>query len=368
MKASDLFVKSLESQGVKFIFALPGEENLDVIESIRKSTIKLIVTRHEQAAAFMAGTYGRLTGKAGVCLATLGPGALNLVTGVAQAHLGGMPLVAITGQKNIRDNLQGKFQLIDVVSTMKPITKFAETIVDPRKIPATILQAFKIAEEERPGAVHLEFPEDVAREKVASSFSKIFKPTKTRRPAPNEKALEQAVIMLKKAKNPLIIVSSGGNRKRISKQLTNFVHSTGIFVTHTQMGKGVFDDGDEHSLFTIGLNKKDYIHCGLSKADLIITIGYDLTEYPPSIWNEKRDKKIIHIDFRTAEFETFYNPNLELVGDISNILYELSEKMNNEKTTYDFSYYKKLRVFFGKKVFGKNNKQFVSIKTSKNCV
>ncbi|MBI2598281.1 MAG: acetolactate synthase large subunit [Candidatus Diapherotrites archaeon] len=349
MKASDFFVKCLESEGVKYVFALPGEENLDLIESIRKSKIKLIITRHEQAAAFMAGTYGRLTGKAGVCLSTLGPGALNMVTGIAQAHLGGMPLVAITGQKNVRENWQAKFQLIDVVSTMKPITKIAASIYDPRNIPAVVRQAFKTAEEEKPGAVHIELPEDVAQEIVPKSFAKIFTPVKARRPAPDPKAIEMAVEILKKAKNPLIILSSGGNRKMISKQLVNFVKSTGIFVTHTQMGKGIFPDDDEHSLFAIGLHRQDYVHCAIDKADVIIAIGYDLAEYPPSIWNKHRNKTIIHIDFRPAETEIFYTPTLEIVGDISHTLWQLTSWLSDEKKNFDFSYYKKLRKFLEKK-------------------
>lgn len=362
MKASDLFVKSLENEGVKFIFALPGEENLDLIESIRKSKIKLIVTRHEQAAAFMAGTYGRLTGKAGVCLSTLGPGALNLVTGVAQAHLGGMPLIAITGQKNIRENWQAKFQLIDVVSLMKPITKFAASVYDPQNIPAIVRQAFKTAEEEKPGAVHIELPEDVAQETVPKEFSKLLFPTRARRAAPDPKTLDHAVELLKKAKSPLIIVSSGGNRKRISKQLSNFVKTTGMFVTHTQMGKGVFPDDGQHSLFTIGIHRKDYIHCAIAKADLILTIGYDLTEYPPSLWNKKRDKKIIHIDFRTAEHELFYSPELEIVGDISHTLWLLTEMMQHEKTSYNFSYFKKLREFMAKKFLENTNSNSFPLK------
>jgi acetolactate synthase-1/2/3 large subunit len=349
LKASDLFVKSLENEGVEFVFALPGEENLDLLESLRKSKIKVILTRHEQAAAFMAGTYGRLTGRAGVCLSTLGPGALNLVTGVAQAHLGGMPLVAITGQKNVRENWQAKFQLIDVESTMKPISKLSTSVYDPQNIPAVIRQAFKTAQEERPGAVHIELPEDIAREKVAERFSKTLPAVKARRPAPDQKSIDRAVQMLCNAKSPMVIVSSGGNRKRISKQLSAFVHETGAFVVHTQMGKGVFPDNDPHSLFTIGIHKKDYVHCGLSDADLIITIGYDLTEYPPSVWNNLSSKKIIHIDFRPAESEIFYNPDLEIAGDISNTLWQLTERMKKEKTSYEFSYFKALRGFLEKK-------------------
>ena len=362
MKASDLFVKALEEEGVEYVFALPGEENLDLLESLRKSKIKVVVTRHEQAAAFMAATYGRLTGKAGVCLSTLGPGALNLMTGIAYAQLGGMPLIAITGQKGVRENLQAKFQLIDVVSIMKPITKMAGSIIQPRNIPAIVRESFKVAEAERPGAVHIELPEDIAGEDVHEHFSKPVESVKVRRPGPDEKAIDHAVEMLQKAKRPIIIVSGGGNRKLISKQLMNFVNATGIYVTHTQLGKGVFPDDDEHSLFTIGIHKQDYVHCGIEKADLVIKVGYDVVEYPPSVWNKQRDKKILHIDFNPARVDTYYAPSLEVVGDISNILWTLSERMKKEKPKYDASYFKKLREFLVEKFKEKINDDSFPIK------
>jgi len=362
VKASDLFVKALEEEGVQYVFALPGEENLDLLESLRTSKIKVIITRHEQAAAFMAATVGRLTGKAGVCLATLGPGALNLMTGVAYAQLGGMPLIAITGQKGVRENLQAKFQLIDVVSIMKPITKMAGSIIQPRNIPAIVRESFKVAEAERPGAVHIELPEDIAGEDVHEHFSKPVESVKVRRPGPDEKAIDHAVEMLQKAKRPIIIVSGGGNRKLISKQLMNFVNATGIYVTHTQLGKGVFPDDDEHSLFTIGIHKQDYVHCGIEKADLVIKVGYDVVEYPPSVWNKQRDKKILHIDFNPARVDTYYAPSLEVVGDISNILWTLSERMKKEKPKYDASYFKKLREFLVEKFKEKINDDSFPIK------
>ena len=355
MKASDLFVKALEEEGVEYVFALPGEENLDLLESLRKSKIKVVVTRHEQAAAFMAATYGRLTGKAGVCLSTLGPGALNLMTGIAYAQLGGMPLIAITGQKGVRENWQAKIQLIDAVSIMKPITKLAHSIIQPRNIPAIVKESFKVAEAERPGAVHIELPEDIAGEDVHEQFSNALGYEKVRRPAPDEKAIDRAVELLMAAKRPIIIVSGGGNRKRISKQLINFVNSTGIYVTHTQLGKGVFPDDDEHSLFTIGIHRQDYVHCGIEKADLVIKVGYDVVEYPPSVWNKDRNKKIMHIDFNPARIDTFYAPALEVVGDISNSLWTLSERMKNKKPKYDTSYFNRLREFLAKKFGEKSN-------------
>ena len=340
MKSSDLFVKCLEKEGVEYIFGIPGEENLDLIESLRNSKIKLIVTRHEQVAAFMAATYGRLTGKAGVCLSTLGPGATNLVTGIAHAYLGGMPMLAITGQKGVRENFQGNFQIINVVNTFKPIVKWNTSIISPRTIPRFIRYAFKVAEEERPGPTHIELPEDIADEQLDDSYVPLDN-EKIRRPAPDPKALIKAMELINSSKFPIIIVSSGANRKRISKQLKNFVHKTGIHVLHTQMGKGVLPDDDEHSMFTMGIHKKDYTHCALDKADLIITIGYNSVEYPPSVWNKNKDKKILHIDFVPSEPDEYYNPNLELIGDVSHSLWALYDQINPVR--YDFSYLEMLR-------------------------
>ncbi len=346
MKSSDLFVKCLENEGVEYVFGVPGEENLDVIESLRTSKIKLIVTRHEQVAAFMAATYGRLTGKAGVCLSTLGPGATNLVTGIAYAYLGGMPIVAITGQKGVRENYQGNFQIIDIVNIFKPITKWNIQLISPRTIPRFVRYAFKTAEEERPGPTHIELPEDIADEQLDESYVPLEN-DKIRRSAPDPKALQLAIELIQKSKCPIIIVSSGANRKRISKQLKNFVDKTGIFVVHTQMGKGVLSDEDEHSLFSMGIHRKDLIHCAIEMADLVITIGYNIVEYPPSVWNKAKEKKILHIDFVTAEPDEYYNPSLELIGDVSHSLWALYDQINSidvQNAHYDFSYFKKVRA------------------------
>ena len=233
MKASDLFVCQLEEEGVEYIFGLPGEENLDFLESLRTSKIKLIITRHEQTAAFMAATYGRLTGKAGVCFSTLGPGATNLMTGVAHAQLIGAPFISISGQKAIRENRQARFQLIDVVSMMRPITKDAVSIVDPGTIPTVLRNAFKLAQAERPGAVHVELPEDVA---ASETDAKVQKPGLVRRPRPEPKALIRAANLINRSKNPLVILSSGANRNLITRQLMQFIENTGIYAVHTQMG------------------------------------------------------------------------------------------------------------------------------------
>lgn len=325
MKASDLFVQCLEEEGVEYVFGVPGEENLDLLESLRKSDIRLIVTRHEQHAAFMAATYGRLTGRAGVCLSTLGPGATNLVTGIAHAQLGGMPLVAITGQKAVKDNRQGTFQLVDVVATLRPLTKWNSSIVSGRTIPRLVRHAFKVAEDERPGAVHLELPEDVAAETVPRSAPQ--RRVQLRRPVPDDKAVDRAIEMIRQARTPILIVSAGANRKRIGKQLREFVEATGIYAVSTQMGKGVLPDDHPQSLFSLGIHKKDYVHAAIEAADLIITVGYTIVEYPPAVWNEKLDKRILHIDFRLAEPDEYYSPDLEVIGDVSFALWAIHSRI-----------------------------------------
>jgi len=343
MKASDLFVRQLEEEGVEYLFGLPGEENLDFLESLRTSHIKLIVTRHEQAAAFMAATYGRLTGRAGVCFSTLGPGATNLVTGVAHAQLIGAPLIAITGQKAIRDNWQACFQLIDVVSLMKPITKSAESITDPSTIPTVLRNAFKHAQAERPGAVHIELPEDVAG---SDTDALIQKPGHIRRPDPDAPTIEGAAELINASRHPLLILSAGANRKMIWKDLREFVERTGIHVVHTQMGKGVLSDESPYSLFATGIHKRDYVNCGIDRADLIITVGYNIVEYPPYVWNRALDKKIIHIDFVEADVDRYYDPAFEMVGDVSISLRLLTPKVNRRQDTV----FADLRKFLAKKL------------------
>ncbi len=290
MKASDLLVKQLEEEGVECVFGLPGEENLSFLESLRVSRIKVHITRHEQAAAFRAATYGRLTKKAGVCFSTLGPGATNLVTGIAQAQLVGAPLVAITGQKAIRDNWQARFQLIDVVSLMRPITKHSVSIADPSTIPTVVRNAFKLAQAERPGAVHIELPQDVAE---SATDAPVQLRGAVRRPAPDAKAVAEAARLINSARHPLILLSGGANRNLITEELVPFIEKTRIHAVHTQMGKGVLSDASEYSLFTTGMHRRDYVNCGLDQADLVITIGYHVVEYPPYVWNRNLDKKIV---------------------------------------------------------------------------
>lgn len=344
MKASDLFVAQLEEEGVEYIFGLPGEENLDMLESLRTSRIKLIVTRHEQAAAFMAATYGRLTGKPGVCFSTLGPGATNLVTGVAQAQLTGAPFISISGQKALTDNWQARFQLVDVVRMMEPLCKKAVSITDPGMIPTVIRNAFKHAEAERPGAVHIELPEDVAEEETEAV---VQKRSEIKIPYPDSEAVKKAANMIFEAKNPLIIVSSGANRKAVTEELKDFVGRTGIYLVHTQMGKGVVPDDCGYSLFATGIHARDYVNCGIDGADLIITIGYDIVEYPPYLWNRTLDKQIINIDFVESVPDRYFNPTIEIIGDIASSIRELGASIPEKR---EFLVFKNTRSFIKDKI------------------
>ncbi len=339
-KASDLFVQCLAAEGVNHVFAVPGEENLDFLESLRESGIQLILTRHEQAAAFMAATYGRLTGKAGVALATLGPGATNLVTGVAYAQLGGMPLVVITGQKPIKKSKQGRFQIIDVVETMRPITKFAEQVPSGNKIPSLVREAFKRAEEERPGACLLELPEDIARETTDTPH---LHKTWPRRATPDAKAVAHAADLIMAAERPLLMVAAGANRKRVSASLTAFLEKTGIYFVSTQMGKGVVDERSPGYLGTAALSENDYLHCAIDRSDLIITVGHDVTEKPPAIMGHHHAAPVIHINYYTAEIDDVYFPNLEVIGDISKAL-ELLTQQVTPSPDWDFSYFSRVKA------------------------
>lgn len=278
MKASDLFVKALEAEGVEYIFGIPGEENLDLLESLRTSTIKLILTRHEQGAGFMAATYGRLTGKVGVCLATLGPGATNLVTPAAYAQLGAMPMLMITGQKPIKTSKQGRFQVIDIVDMMRPITKFTAQVVSGDRIPSMVREAFRLAHEERPGAVHIELPEDIA---VETTTQPLLSPSLTRRPIAEYKAIANAIDMIEQATSPLLLIGAGANRKLTAKMLREFVDKTSIPFVTTQMGKGVLNESDPRFAGNTALSDNDFVHRAIERADLIINVGHDVVEKPP---------------------------------------------------------------------------------------
>jgi acetolactate synthase-1/2/3 large subunit len=323
MKASDLFIKALEAEGVEYIFGIPGEENLDLLNSLKDSKIKLILTRQEQAAGFMASTYGRLTGKTGVCLSTLGPGATNLVTAAAYAQLGAMPMLMITGQKPIKSSKQGQFQIVDIVQMMKPITKFTKQIVNGNNIPSKVREAFRLAEEERPGAVHLELPEDIAADETKTH---LFPIEKARRPAAEEKAVLRAVEMIEQAFKPLILIGAGANRKMTSKMLAQFIEKTGIPFFTTQMGKGVVDERHPLFLGNAALSDNDFLHCAINKADLIINVGHDVVEKPPFFMTPE-GHKVIHINFLSASVDSVYFPQLEVIGDIANSIWQINERI-----------------------------------------
>ncbi len=340
MKASDLFVQCLETEGVEYIFGVPGEENLHIMESLRTSNIKFITTRHEQAAAFMAATYGRLTGKVGVCLATLGPGATNLVTGIAHAQLGGFPLLAITGQKAIRRESQGGFQVLDVVHMMQPITKRSVQIQDPRFIPREIRTMFKFAALERMGACHIEIPEDIAAEEVDKKFTP-HTSVPTVHPVAHADAITQAVNLIRQSKNPLILVSSRVHRNNAYKELRTFCDATNIFVLHTQLGKGILGDKHKNSLFSFGIHRHDLFNCAIEKADLLITMGYNTVEFPPIVWNIDLNVKILDINF-SHSFQDIYNPPVcEVIGDIGSTIRILQSQLRSYR--YEGNFFAQLR-------------------------
>lgn len=320
-----LMVRCLEAEGVARIFAVPGEENLDLLEALRESTIELVVARHEQAAGFMAATEGRLTGRAGVCLATLGPGATNLVTAAAHAQLGAMPLVMITGQKPIRESQQGAFQLIDVVDMMRPLTKFSTSLVAARPIPHHVRQAFQRAEEERPGAAHLELPEDVARESIAADPAP--RPL-SRRPVAEAKSLARAAEWITEARRPLLLIGAGANRKRCARMLTRFVEQLGVPFVTTQLGKGVVDEDLDTCLGTAALSANDLVHRAFEHADLVISAGYDPVEKPPFLMRRDGSQRLIHVDFTAPRSEPIYAPDLVVEGDLANAFWQLQEMLD----------------------------------------
>lgn len=338
-KASDLFVQALEVEGVEHIFAVPGEENLDMVESLRNSSIKLVLTRHEQGAGFMAATFGRLTGKTGVCMATLGPGATNLSTPAAYAHLGGMPLLMITGQKPIKKSKQGQFQIIDVVGLFDPICKLSKQIVHGDTIPSLVREAFRLSEEERPGAVLLELPEDIAAENCTEH---VMTPHKRYYASPSDVSIEEAVALIKAAKMPLILIGAGANRQNVRAAMCDFVHSTRIPFFVTQMGKGVVDERSSLFLGTAALSAGDYLHCAIERADLIINIGHDVIEKPP-FFMEEGGKKVIHVNYKSAQVDQVYFPQLEVIGDLAASVEALKDKLGGE-VKFDRSYFEMIKL------------------------
>lgn len=328
MKASDLFIQTLENEGVEYIFGIPGEEILDIMDSLSHSKIHFYLTRHEQGAAFIANTYGRLTGEVGVCLATLGPGATNLTTGVADAFLDRSPLLAITGQTAQNYIFKGPHQYINTVELFKPITKWNTRINRPEAIPEAIRKAFRIAKTEKPGATHIEIPEDIA---AMDTSGKPMEAKKIQYPPPDMSKIEKAAEILEEAENPIIISGSGVLRRNAGKQLMLLARTLNIPVVHTFMGMGAVESASPLSLFTVGLQSKDWIMCGLDKADVVITVGYDFVEYAPDAWNTDRKKRIIHIDTLPADENDYYQPEIEITGEIKTSLKSLTETTKTYK-------------------------------------
>jgi len=322
MKASDLFVRCLEAEGVEYVFGIPGEENLDLLESLRQSSIQLLLTRNEQSAVFMAATYGRFAGKPGVALATLGPGATNMMTGVGYAQLNGMPVVAITGQKPIKKSKQGQFQVIDVVSMMEPVTKWSAQIKNGARVTTSVRQAFKLAIEERPGATHLELPEDIAREEVEGYEP--MPPRKVRRPLVEDKAYAQLKEWLEAARRPVVLVGAGANRKQVTKHLARLVESANLPFFESQMGKGVLDERLPQYIGTAALSEGDGVHRAVEMADLILAVGHDTIEKPTN-FTCPGETRTVHLNYYSAQVDDVYAPELEIVGDLGNLFWRLCE-------------------------------------------
>ena len=328
IKASDLLVKCLETEEVEYIFGIPGEENADLMISLLDSKIKFILTRHEQGAAFMADVYGRLTGKVGVCLATLGPGATNLVTGVANANMDRSRLLAITGQKDSHLLHKESHQNMDAITMFKPITKWNWSIRNAKNIPEIVRRAFKIALSEKPGATHIELPQDIAKRK--SNIPPII-PQKIRRPKANEDLIKEAAEIILQAKKPMLFIGNGCVREDASEAIRRFAERTGICSMNTFMAKGVIRDDQERHLRTIGIKDADHALLAMKEADVVIAVGLDLVEYSPISWNSDLNKTIIHIDFTPSEVYTFYRPEVEIVSDIEHAINAILEEMERQQ-------------------------------------
>ena len=347
MKASDLFVQCLEEEGIEYIFGVPGEENADFMMSLQESKkIRFILTRHEQGAAFMAEAYGRLTGNPAGCLGTLGPGATNLITGVANSNMDRAPMLVLTGQGSTDRLHKESHQIMDVVSMFKPVTKWAATILNPDTIPEIVRKAVRVARTEKPGAVHLELPEDVASMETSEVP---IAPRRFRRPVADEKIVDHAFAMLEQAKRPVIIAGNGCIRRRASEQLRKFCEQTGIGVISTFMAKGCVDMDADYCLYTVGLGSKDRVALAIDDADLIITLGFDMVEYHPQLWNPQGDKKILHADFLAAEIDAHYNPEAELIGDLAHTLWMFNERAaTSTAMSFDFENQHKARAEMAK--------------------
>ena len=328
MNASDLFVKCLEEEGIEYIFGVPGEENAHFMMALEKSkSIRFILTRHEQGAAFMAEIYGRLTGNPAGALGTLGPGATNLITGVADSNMDRAPMLVLTGQGSTDRLHKESHQIMDVVSMFKPVTKWATTILSAETIPEIIRKAVRLARTEKPGAVHIELPEDIASMPVTG---KPMQPRRFRRSVPDDKIVDQAFAMLQSAERPVIIAGNGCIRRRASKQLRMLCEKTGIGVISTFMAKGCVDMDADYCLYTVGLGSKDRVSAAIDDADLVITLGFDMVEYHPQLWNAHKDNRILHADFLPTEIDEHYHPETEVIGDLAHALWMLNERIDKQ--------------------------------------
>ncbi len=347
MKTSDLFVKCLENEGIEYIFGVPGEENADFLMSLHQSTkIKFILTRHEQGAAFMAESYGKLTGKLSCCLSTLGPGATNLLTGVADANMDHSPILVITGQGSSDRLHKESHQIMDVCNMFKSVTKWTTSVRNPLTIPEIVRKAVRLATLEKPGAVHIELPEDIAKLDVDAIPLKSFP---FRRSVAEDTIIFKAYELISNVNSPILIAGNGAIRKRASRQLREFTERTNIPVVTTFMGKGAVDCNSEHCLSTVGLGATDFGDLAIRNADLVITLGYDMVEYHPKLWNRNSQAKILHIDFEAAEIDEFYIPDVEVVGDLAHSLSRLNYIIDKKGIkSFDLDYVHKMRLDLNK--------------------
>jgi acetolactate synthase-1/2/3 large subunit len=340
-KASDLLVRCLETEGVSHIFGVPGEENADFMMSLKNAErIKFFLTRHEQGAAFMAEAYGRLLGSPAVCLGTLGPGATNLITGVANANMDRVPMLVITGQGSSTRLHKESHQIMDAVGMFRPVTKWAVRIINPDTIPEIVRKAVRIARGEKPGAVHIELPEDIAS---AETSEVPMQPKRFVRPVPDREMVRLVAETLATKNRPVIIAGNGCVRQQLDGALSGFCDATGVSVISTFMAKGAVDVDSPHCMYTIGLSGRDLPACAIDAADAILTIGYDMVEYPPMLWNADSDKTIIHIDYTPAEIDEHYNPDYELIGDIKQTLLRLTDALADKSIDYDVAPFRHLR-------------------------
>ena len=324
MTGAELLVRCLENEGLEYMFGVPGEENLAVLDAILDSKIRFLQTRHEQGAAFMADVQGRLTGKASVCLATLGPGATNLLTGVADANMDRAPLVAITGQVGTELFHKESHQYLDLISLYRPAVKWNAQLIRPQVVPEAVRKAFKVAQTEKPGATHLDLPEDVADAAAPADLA----PLVAQQPFPTEPSdgqIDRAARIIAEARRPIILAGNGVARGRASAALRSFVDTLGIPVVETFMGKGGVPDTHPFCLGTVGLQEHDYVSCGLDQADVVICVGYDLVEYAPARWNLRHDKRIVHIDASPAEVDAAYQVAVGVQGAIGESLARIAE-------------------------------------------